>query len=52
MREPTQYELMMLMALQRLPLVYQGSVSAETIASRRAKNKIARKQNKYNRGVR
>jgi hypothetical protein len=50
--EPTEYQLAMLMALQRMPNVYVGSVDAETIAKRRAKNKIARKQNKYNRGVR
>jgi hypothetical protein len=50
--EPTQYQLMMLMALQRMPLIYLGSVDEETIAKRRAKNRIARKQNKYNRGVR
>ena len=52
MREPTQYELMILFGLQQKPLIYMGSVHKEEIASRRAKNKIARKQNKYNRGVR
>ena len=51
--EPTQergsYSKLLLSALQLLPVIYAGTVSAKVKARRRAKNKIARASRKANR---
>lgn len=43
------YQFQLLMAMNRLGKhVYGGTVSSKTVAKRRAKNKVARRQRKYN----
>lgn len=51
MREPTQFELAILNGLNmRRQHVYGGTVPAGEIERRRAKNKVARKSRRANRG--
>jgi hypothetical protein len=47
-RNPTAYEFMTFMALQRRPM-YAGTVPVDEVARRRAKNKVARKSRATNR---
>ena len=43
------YQFQLLLAMNRLGKhIYSGTVSSKTVAKRRAKNKVARKQRKYN----
>lgn len=47
---PSDYSLAILAALQKKQHVYMGTVSASTKNRRRAKNRVARKNRRINRG--